>query len=701
MTNVRRAITALGLHAAAVVAVGAALLFDAAAEPAPAKPEPGKIRLEDVPDIAFYLAKGDANACGHDCDQWIAADGKIDLAAPQRLRALLAKIGKRRLPIFFHSPGGNVAGGLELGRLIRQQKLVAGVARTIPGGCDRDNLRDKACEALKHSGRELKSDFDTDVTQCNSSCVYALLGGTVRLVPPGVKLGIHDAGADPTKPLPRDVPWSRAKRAIQVRILDYVREVGFDSALPEAAFAVPYESVRYLDRDELVRFGIDRREFGETVWHFAEKPTASISKRFFFRTDDRDHARYRIGLMRMSCGPGQHISLAFAQEREGAEKPVDVLLDMSGERKSLPYSGRTSAFHINSTSLSRAAFDVVAHSPDIKVSGLDQGEKEGSPRSVTLSMDGFSEASVKLRKSCDDAAQTASASKNWSVGKSTDPKYNDNPNCRPGGDSLRCLQGDLRVGPIAAPRTSIAATQLKPEPKQSGGNASSSGRTVPRAVPIDHKIPIDFFGSVNPDCSPAGLPTARVAMQPQNGTITVENSPGYSNFPPDSQRYECNKRQSEGIHIFYEPHPGFAGSDSAAVDILTTSGQEIQRQYSITVGGDPSKLSAAEVARVVPTDQKRRVDFLYAIYPDCSVIGMPIVRVVDEPRNGKLAVEKDAGFSNFPANDQRYECNKRKSDGVAVVYEPDPGFAGADSLTVHIIMPRGVELKRHYSIEVK
>jgi hypothetical protein len=295
MTNVRRAITALGLHAAAVAtvglhaaavaAVGAALLLDAAAEPAPvapAKPESGKIRLEDVPDIAFYLARGDAHACGHDCDQWIAADGKIDLAAPQRLRALLAKVGKRRLPIFFHSPGGNVSGGLELGRLIRQQKLVAGVARTIPRGCDHDNPRDKACEALRRSGTELNSDFDTDVTQCNSSCVYALLGGTVRLVPPGVKLGIHDAGADPTKPLPRDVPWSRVKRAIQLRILDYVRDVGFDRALPEAAFAVPYESVRYLDRDDLVRFGIDRREFGETVWHFAEKPTASISKRFFF-----------------------------------------------------------------------------------------------------------------------------------------------------------------------------------------------------------------------------------------------------------------------------------------------------------------------------------------------------------------------------------------------------------------------------------
>jgi hypothetical protein len=409
MTNVRRAITALGLHAAAVTTLGAALLFDAAAEPAPAapaKPEPGKIRLEDMPDIEFYLAKGDANACGHDCDQWIAADGKIDVAAPQRLRAFLAKIGKRRLPIFFHSPGGSVVGGLELGRLIRQQKLVAGVARTIPRGCDRDNLRDKACKALKRSGMELKSDFDTDVTQCNSSCVFALLGGTVRLVPPGVKLGIHDAGLDSTKTVPRDVAWSSVRRAAHVRILEYVREMGIDRALPEAAFAVPNESVRYLDRDELVRFGIDRREFGETVWHFAEKPTASISKRFFFRTDYRDHARYRIGFVRMSCGPGQQISLAFAQEREGAEKPVDVLLDMSGQRKTLPYLTRTSQFHVNSTSLSRETFDVVAHGPDIKVSGFDQGEKEGSPRSVTLSMDGFSEASVKLRKSCDDAGKS-------------------------------------------------------------------------------------------------------------------------------------------------------------------------------------------------------------------------------------------------------------------------------------------------------
>jgi hypothetical protein len=37
------------------------------------------------------------------------------------------------------SPGGSLVGSLELKRLIRQQRLVAGVAQTIPRGCDRDN----------------------------------------------------------------------------------------------------------------------------------------------------------------------------------------------------------------------------------------------------------------------------------------------------------------------------------------------------------------------------------------------------------------------------------------------------------------------------------------------------------------------------------------------------------------------------------
>src|SRR6266700_5718935 len=110
-----------------------------------------------MPDIVFYLARGEADACGRDCNEWIAAEGKIDAGAAQRLRRLLAKLGRRRPPIFFHSPGGSVAGSIELGRLIRGQKLAVSVSHTVARGCDRAKLLDKSCDALKRSGQELEA----------------------------------------------------------------------------------------------------------------------------------------------------------------------------------------------------------------------------------------------------------------------------------------------------------------------------------------------------------------------------------------------------------------------------------------------------------------------------------------------------------------------------------------------------------------
>src|SRR5262249_12150926 len=162
---------------------------------------------------------------GLGCDQWIAADGRIDAGAPQRLRRLLAQLGKRRLPIFFHSPGGRAGGSLELGRLIRQQRLVAGVARTIPRGCDRDNFYDKACQTLKRSGMEVMSEFDTDVSMCNSGCVYALIGGTQRLVPPWGTLGIHSFGNKVAPPSPAVLRLGNSM------LDDFLRQMGLDVKL--------------------------------------------------------------------------------------------------------------------------------------------------------------------------------------------------------------------------------------------------------------------------------------------------------------------------------------------------------------------------------------------------------------------------------------------------------------------------------------
>jgi hypothetical protein len=356
------------------------------------------------------LARGDTDACGRGCNEWIAAEGKIDLGAAQRLRRLLAKLGRRRPPIFFHSGGGSITGSIELGRAIRDQKLEVNVAYTIPRGCDRDKPLDKSCKALKRSGQELEAEFDPAIYMCNSGCVWAFAGGTTRFVPPWVKLGIHDVGLDPEKTLPRGASLAQEKRVAHAHLLEYVRDMGIDIALLAASSAVPYESPRFLDRDELVRFGIDRRDFGETRWHFADKPTVAMSKRFFVRTDSGDQPRYRNGLVRLDCGVRQEIRLAFAQQHDSSgQKSADPVVDVNGQRIVLPYQIPSRAFDVRSASLSAEMFDFVGHGANIKVSGIDQGRNDELAGSITLNMDGFSDASVKLRKSCDESARNAVA----------------------------------------------------------------------------------------------------------------------------------------------------------------------------------------------------------------------------------------------------------------------------------------------------
>jgi len=80
----------------------------------------------------------------------------------------------------------------------------------------------------------------------------------------------------------------------------------------------------------------------------------------------------------------------------------------------------------------------------------------------------------------------------------------------------------------------------------------------------------------------------------------------------------------------------------------------------------PNHLQIQEAARVVPSDQKRRIDFIYWVQPDCSTPDLPSIRILEQPRNGKLAIERGTGFTNFQQSNPRFECNKHKSDGVVL-----------------------------------
>lgn len=363
------------------------------------EPKPGPVEVSKTRAIEFYLAKGDADACGPGCSTWIVAEGKFDAGAASRLRRLLAKLGRPRPPIYFHSPGGVVLAALAVGRLIREQKLEVSVAHTVPLGCDRDKPADKSCEAQKRAGEPIAAQFDPLAAMCNSACVYALAGGSVRHVPPGVKLGIHDVGIEPANLPPRAV--ARAAKAVtHERIEDYLREMGIDNGLYKAALAVPFESARALEREEVVRFGIDRREFDETPWQFIEKPAPAAIKKYFARTDN-DRVRYVDGLVSLYCRRAQGPVLVLTREHAVAEVPIDLRsasISVNGRRFVLNASSLSSGFDVRSALLSAGALD--DDNVTVELSAADLLRNEAA-NGLVLDMHGFPAVYAKLRASCD------------------------------------------------------------------------------------------------------------------------------------------------------------------------------------------------------------------------------------------------------------------------------------------------------------
>jgi hypothetical protein len=418
----------------------------------PSAAKPSEPMPSDPPPIEFFVATGPANACGPGCDAWIAADGKIDLSAAQRLRKVLARLGPRKLPLFLHSAGGSVLGAIELGRLVRSRNLTVSVARTMPAGCRRDEPRDNACETLKRGGSDVASDLDSSGAMCNSACVLVLAGGAQRSVPPWVRLGVHAIGVDLSKTTLRGPLLAAATRSANARIVEYLHDMVIPKALFDASNAVPHESTRFLQRDDLVRFSLDTRDFGETDWRFAEKPPAAITKGFFARTGNADLA-HPEALLRLSCSAGQSMRLIFAQERPAsAVDDADVRplrITVNGARVEMPYAARSGKIEVRTTTLWP---DAVASEDDkgvIEISGFDaagsgklhdSGSQDSKTRdSVVLNMAGFSAAYAKLRKVCADTAGAGNG-------------------CSPGDLSPRCMPDALN--------------QWHPTPSVSGGQAA-------------------------------------------------------------------------------------------------------------------------------------------------------------------------------------------------------------------------------------
>ena len=324
----------------------ATAMAGAARAPAPEAKGPDANLL---PQIVFYVAKGPPGACGPGCSEWIAAEGTIDPAAEPRLWELLRKLGNdRKPPVYFHSPGGDVTAGLQIGRLLRARGLTVGVGWTLPATCDRQDPSAPACDTLKRSGRELPAELDISAGFCASSCSYTILGGAVRNIGVGAKVGIHDMYMSPTfrsfdgngriVDQPQVVSADSARIALAQRygvIAAYLNQMGISLDLAKAAHSIPSNKLHVLTREELVAFGIDRRDAVESGWSLVDK-SSGVGAVNQIETRDGKGGAVRRAMLSLTCRDATTVRLQYLHQIDAAIESGPTALRVTVGSRSFP-----------------------------------------------------------------------------------------------------------------------------------------------------------------------------------------------------------------------------------------------------------------------------------------------------------------------------------------------------------------------------
>jgi len=273
--------------------------------------------------MTFYVVKGAADACGHGCDSWIEAEGKIESDTATRFKAFLNRQRDRNLPIYFASPGGNLDQALAMGNMLHAKPIIARVGRTLVRECGFEAQDSDVCIKLKQSGRELHGDLFTSGAICASACPYLLAGAAVHEVAPDAVLAVHSTkvilsfrGSQPDPSVVAAADQRGHQRADRL-VSAYLAKMGIDAGLLGLAKSVKFEDIHVLSRDEIARFGLDRRDVVETPWRFESNGGNMIRKIALVR--GAGETSFRLLQWRVICFDSDNFSFDFLRPaRAGA-----------------------------------------------------------------------------------------------------------------------------------------------------------------------------------------------------------------------------------------------------------------------------------------------------------------------------------------------------------------------------------------------
>ncbi len=284
--------------------------------------------------MIFFVAKGAPGACGPGCDTWIAAEGTFDPKVHERLSDFLKVPSHGRLPIFFHSPGGELQPSIATGNLLRERRMIAGIGQTIPEGCRMRARADAACRRLMGSGRILTAQLRVDRGICASGCGYALIGASVRLVGAGAKFGVHASrlvrrADDDSMPPPNRATQQDAERQSYDLLKQYVALAGVDPALIDLAMRTPHNRVHWLSAQELSRYGIVPGDYFETQWlriPIAEGKFTIVKS--LTQPSRTNRGEYRTTIIGIDCAAGERPNVTVRRELPAHEPGARLAMRM-------------------------------------------------------------------------------------------------------------------------------------------------------------------------------------------------------------------------------------------------------------------------------------------------------------------------------------------------------------------------------------
>jgi hypothetical protein len=197
-------------------------------------------------EMTFRLATLAGGHCGTRCPQVIVAEGIIEEGTPEAFVAFArtaAAEARLRGIILLNSPGGRVVASMQLGEVFRILHVAVAVARY-------ERLGERAGPT---AGR------------CMSACVYAMMGGVKRIVPPESQVGIHrmstiEYGDSRTRRNSGPIV-SYADEDMVSALARYAAEMGINPTLIRTAETISPEDIRILSTSEMRRWRLATAQF--------------------------------------------------------------------------------------------------------------------------------------------------------------------------------------------------------------------------------------------------------------------------------------------------------------------------------------------------------------------------------------------------------------------------------------------------------